>query len=133
MNYLFINTVNPNHVSFAIFTSGGVVLYSLGFVEKQEDLNEKLNAFLKNKKIKPETIKGIMVISGPGSFSASRAGVVLANAFNFLYKIPVLSVKDEPASMEDLIKINFGRLKRAKAGTAAEVYYEKPPNITMKK
>jgi len=133
MSYLFINTVNPNYASFAIFTSGGVVLYLHGFIDKQEQLSKELFTFLKNKKIKPQAVKGAMIITGPGSFSASRAGVVLANAFNFMYKTPVLGVKDANAGMENLIRDNLGRLKRAKKTAMAEVYYEKPPNITIKK
>lgn len=131
MTYLFINTVNPNYASFAIFTSGGVVLYLCGFIDKQERLDKALTIFLKNKKIKPRMINGVMVITGPGSFSASRAGVVLANTFNFLYGIPVLGIADCGARLEDIIKDNFGRLKRAKKKAVAEVYYERPPNITI--
>lgn len=133
MTYLFINTVNPNYASFAIFQNGGVVLYLCGFIDKQERLNYELEAFLKSKKIKSEEFRGVMVVTGPGSFSASRAGVVLANTFNFLYGIPILGIKDSGASIEEMIKENISRLKRAKKTTAAEVYYENPPNITMKK
>ncbi len=133
MIYLFINTVNSNYASFAIFRNGGVVLYLCGFADKQEELNKKLAVFLKGKKIKHQEIKGIIVLTGPGSFSAARAGVVLANAFNFLYGIPVLGIKDSGTGLEDLIKSNFNRLKRVKKTATVQVYYEKPPNITMKK
>ncbi len=135
---LFINTVDSNYGSFAIFQSRGVVLYLCEFIDKQERLNKKLTAFLKSKKIKPQEFKAVMVVTGPGSFSASRAGVVLANAFNFLYGIPVLGIKDSGtspngASIEEMIRDNLGRLKRSKKTTVAEVYYENPPNITIKK
>lgn len=132
MTYLFINTVNSNYASFAIIESGGVVLYLCEFVDKQEQLNEKLTVFLKSKKIKPQAIKGVLVITAPGSFSASRAGVVLANSFNFLFSIPVLGIKDLKMSLEDMISSNLDRLKHAKKTMTAEVYYEKPPNTTMK-
>lgn len=144
--YLLINTVNQNYASFAVFTSEGVVLYLCGFIDKQERLNIELASFLKRAKLKPGGIDGVMVINGPGSFSGSRAGIVLANSFNFLYKIPVLGVKDAcpvrgdisnasngaGAGIENLIRDNLVKLKHAKKDAAAEVYYQKPPNITVK-
>lgn len=128
--YFFVNTINHNCASFAIFTSKGVILYLKRFIDKQELLAAGLADFLKKLKLNFRNIGGVLVINGPGSFSASRAGAVLANSFNFLYNIPVLAIKDTDAKLEDIIKSNLKRLKRVKNSAVAGVYYQAPPNIT---
>lgn len=140
--YLFINTINPDYASFAIFTNKGVVLYLRGFISKQERLNIELADFFKKAKIVPRDISGVLAISGPGSFSGSRAGIILSNSFNFLYNMPVLAVKDTGrvkgdicnasngagAGLKNLIKENLAKLKHAPKSMIAEVYYQKSPN-----
>lgn len=130
--YLFINTVNEKRPSFLAFNNDGYILYSYKFVDKQEDLARELNSFLKKEKIQLAKIRAMLVISGPGSFSASRAGVVLANSFNFVDSIPILSVKDAGGGTEELVKNNLHGLKRIKKTAVAEVYYQKEPKITIK-
>lgn len=128
--YLFVNTVNRNYASFAVFTDKGVVLYLKKFIDKQELFAAGLDDFFKKIKLDFCRIGGVLVIKGPGSFSASRAGIVFSNSFNFLYNIPVVGVKDTGAGLEDLIKINLKKLRCAKKSAISEVYYKKSPNIT---
>lgn len=128
--YLFINTVNQNRPSFAFFDGDGHILCSYKFIDKQENLAEELDVFFKKEKTRPAEIKAVLAISSPGSFSASRAGIVLANAFNFMNKTPVLSIKDEGCGTEELIKNNLSGLKHSKKTAQARVYYQKEPNIT---
>lgn len=129
--YLFINTINEKRPSFAAFDGDGHILCSYKFIDKQENLVQELGRFFKKEKMRSDEIRAVLVISGPGSFSASRAGIVLGNSFNFLNRISVLSVKDTEASTEELIKNNLNALKKSKKTSEAEVYYQKEPNITI--
>lgn len=142
--YLFINTVNQNRPSFAAFDGNGHILCSYKFIDKQEDLVQGLGNFFKKEKMRLAEIKAVLAVSGPGSFSASRAGIILANSLNFINKTPVLSIKDTGPvrgdisnasngagdSTEELIKNNLSGLKRIKKTAEGEVYYQKEPNIT---
>lgn len=129
--YLFINTIDESKsVSFAIFDSRGEIASSHEFVEKQENLNEELAVFFRKNRVNAGGIKAVLVLSGPGSFSASRAGTVLANSFNFLYETPVLGVKNAGCPVKQIIDENLSALRRAEKTSTAEVSYEKSPNIT---
>ncbi|MFC1612498.1 hypothetical protein ACFL29_01470 [Patescibacteria group bacterium] len=116
-----------------MFNSKGDFLISRSFISKQEQLISALQKFLTKGKVKSKDLKSVLVISGPGSFTASRAGIVLANSFNFLYGVPVLGVKNEDIKVKEFIKKNLSRLKRAKKTSVAKVYYNRKPNITKKK
>ncbi|PIR66746.1 MAG: hypothetical protein COU51_02325 [Parcubacteria group bacterium CG10_big_fil_rev_8_21_14_0_10_36_14] len=129
-NYLFLNTVNKDFPSFIIFNARGDFLFSEKFIPKQENIIEKLKTFFKKSKIKKEGISAILAIEGPGSFSGSRAGVTLANSFNFLFNTPVLGIKDSGDPVKKQIDKNMDKLKKIKASSTAKVYYKYPPNVT---
>lgn len=127
--YLFINTVANRLPSFALF--GGKSNARTAFINRQEELNLKLNSFLKKHCVKSAGIKAVLAIAGPGSFSAARAGVILANGFNFTRKIPVLAIIDEPKQeFPELIKKYLPRLLKLNPKSKANVYYNHEPNIT---
>ncbi|MBU1179431.1 hypothetical protein KJ885_00635 [Patescibacteria group bacterium] len=129
--YLFINTVDKSCSSFVIFGGKGEIFFTHEFIDKQEKLIGQLKAFLKKSKIIPKNLKGVLVMSGPGSFTASRAGIVLANSFNFIYKIPVVDAEDRGSGAEEFIKNNLKKLLKAKKSSTAKVYYSRKPNITI--
>jgi len=131
--YLFINTVNSNLPSFAIFDEKGNV-ETFKFINKQENLNKNLSLFFKRNRLDIKDIKAVLALTGPGSFSASRAGVVFANSFNFLQSAPILGIKDEEGkTMVDILKKYTKKLKNLNKDAKAEVYYKHKPNITFPK
>ena len=129
--YLFINTINDNLPSFSIFLSDGSILAKSIFYNKLEKLTNGLEIFFKKHKISTKDIKGVIVINGPGSFTSSRAGITLANSFNFLFNIPVLGVKDEIDGLHKIINNNIKKLSSSKNNITASVYYNREPNITV--
>jgi tRNA A37 threonylcarbamoyladenosine modification protein TsaB len=75
-------------------------------------------------------LQGICVVSGPGSFSAIRSGVLVANLMARLlrlplYGIPVLSGQDLEALRERLV---HGSLR---ATSYVAPLYDTEPNITI--
>ncbi len=85
-------------------------------------------------------LDGICVVSGPGSFSSTRTGVLIANLLARQYKLPLIGVTvDETRDMEQLrLKLKAQRTKFADRRIKIEVGYVAPiyssePNITMPK
>lgn len=83
--------------------------------------------------VKPSDICGIVVAAGPGSFTAIRMGVVVANALAFGLNVPLAGVRlplDLPPSRESL-----GSLARVRPRTRGLVQpvYTRPPSITKRR
>ena len=59
---------------------------------EQTDLAERADAMLRANDVAWADLEGIVVVTGPGSFSFSRTGVTIANAFRFANDLPLLGV-----------------------------------------
>ena len=89
--------------------------------------------FKKNKK-EAGKIGGIAVVSGPGSFTAVRSGVVAANLLGSLLKVPVIGLKQEEFKSEiDFLKIGYEKMMKSKGGKIVLPAYGREPNITKPK
>lgn len=124
MNYLFINTINNTYPSFAVFNERGRVLVQRKFIDETEELAKSLDIFLRRKRLIPKNFSAILAISGPGSFTASRSGIILANAFEFLSGTPVLGIKDLHGGLKEAIAANLQKIKKLKKPRKAEVFYK---------
>lgn len=75
---------------------------------------------------------GIILVHGPGSFSAIRAGVLAGNLLARIYQKPLYAISAEEA--KDLPKIiNRLRANRLKPVKYADPVYDAKPNITLPK
>lgn len=87
---LFIDATDFNHVIFAL--SDGKKIrkgsYKIDPHESHKTL-QKLEQFLRPVKGKKLKVKGIMVNSGPGSFTGTRIGVTIGQALGFAWQVPV--------------------------------------------
>lgn len=131
--FFFLNTVSTSFPGLALFDEKGAVLSQADFVEKNEYLAEALCGFFKKNKLAANDLSAVLVIKGPGSFSGSRAGIVAANALEFLAGVPVLGAVAGNLDFSGILRDNLGKLKRLKKGKRADVFYQYPPNITVKK
>ncbi len=83
---------------------------------------------------KLKTLKGIVVVSGPGPFTALRIGVATANTLAWALNIPIVGYAlDEFKDIQELAKIAENKIKKAKRGVIIEPFYGKEPNITLKR
>ena len=75
-------------------------------------------------------MNGVIVVSGPGSFSAIRAGVVCANLIARLRRVPLVGVTvDEAKDLDTLLdRIASKQLRSQKTVLPT---YNAEPNITM--
>lgn len=70
-----------------------------------EDQLKFLDEFLKKNSIAVDQITRISVVSGPGSFTANRIGITIANALHFTKSIPVFVLENPNHLLPDkLIK-----------------------------
>lgn len=89
--------------------------------------------FKKNKKM-AENIGGVAVVSGPGSFTAVRSGVVAANVLGNLFQVPVIGVEcREFKNEKEFLKIGYEKMTKTKKGKIVLPVYGKEPNITKPK
>lgn len=109
--YLFIDTSNIEYIMLALIDAQGGVLAKEKIAAKYKQSEklikeiERLGNRIKGLKSIRESLKGIIVVKGPGSFTGLRIGVTTANALGFSLGVPVVGVMGEFEEMiKDLIK-----------------------------
>lgn len=131
MAWLFLDTHAPGEAYFAILEEG-----KLPRVIKVEGrttgLLPKLAKILGTKGI--NTIKGVCVVAGPGSFSSVRSGVLDANMIARLLDVPLVGVTveeshDLPVFSHKLLSTHYSLL----TSHYIAPIYDKEPNITLPK
>lgn len=79
-------------------------------------------------------LEGVCVVSGPGSFSAVRTGVLYANLLSRLKKVPLVGVTvEEAADLPSLARKLEASSWKSKAVDYVAPVYEAEPNITLPK
>jgi hypothetical protein len=85
-------------------------------------------------RVSPEelgTLSGILLVYGPGSFSAVRGGVIIANLLSRLYHVPLYGFTKEEAV--DLLDVRRQLIAGTKESSAyISPLYDAAPNITIK-
>lgn len=124
MNYLFIEAIDP--ISFRVGILG-IRKHDVRVVEKRSHaiLGEVMKLSAKKK------IDGVCVVSGPGSFTTVRTGVLIANIFSRFKHIPLYSIDATRAT--DLVE-TYAAIRAGTIGMSAYVAprYSSEPNITLK-
>jgi len=85
-------------------------------------------------------LEGIIVNQGPGEFSALRIGISTANALAFALSLPIVGIclkSDLEASEKEKIELLWqagkSKITKVKSSKIILPYYDKEPNITVKK
>jgi len=133
---LTINTAQQNQTTVAISRSGDVVAKKSWKVKfhESEKLLPAIDKLIKQSNNKLTDLKGIIVVIGPGGFSALRIGITIANTLAYTLKIPITGVKlTEFNTLEELLKIGENRLYKTKSSKIIAPFYGKEPNITKSK
>lgn len=128
MAWLLINTADRAHLSVAVIPESG---------EIQERIAEgsRISVFsVLRELISPSEfaeLQGIAVVYGPGSFSAIRSGVLIANLLSRLYHIPLYGFSKDDA--RDLVSLRRQLVENAvSASEYVSPVYDAEPNITVK-
>ncbi len=116
--YLLVDTATDSRLAQLGWLDGDLRQVS----HQIENKRELYRLLLKIDRARLEKIDGIIVVSGPGEFSAVRQGVVFANALAWSLKVPLAGLriggkKEFPRKG----KLNW-----------VDAEYLRPPNITSK-
>ena len=131
--FLIINTADSEKFFLALAKKEKIIFKKEFFVKYRQ--TEKLLPEIGKlfKKYDNKTIKGIIVVSGPGSFTSLRIGITVANTLSWALNIPICAVKlNEFNNSDELIKMGNQKLKKIKGKNIIYPFYGQEPNITIK-
>ncbi|MFH1173185.1 MAG: tRNA (adenosine(37)-N6)-threonylcarbamoyltransferase complex dimerization subunit type 1 TsaB [bacterium] len=141
--YLLINTAETDKITLALvkpITQGNLLLDHKTISarrQQSEKLLLNLQKLLQKNKIKLKNLKGIMAVSGPGSFTSLRIGLASANTLGYVLKIPMAEIKmselKKANNLEEMVKQGSRKLKKQKRFKIILPYYGQEPNITQPK
>lgn len=85
-------------------------------------------------RVAPKAINGVIVVRGPGGFTAVRLSVAIANALGYTAKMPVVGIERGDAdTTATLLARGWVKFKRARASRLVTPLYAGQPNITSAK
>ncbi|MBL7141818.1 tRNA (adenosine(37)-N6)-threonylcarbamoyltransferase complex dimerization subunit type 1 TsaB [Patescibacteria group bacterium] len=155
--YLFINNLGQNKIVLGLFASPQKVFWLKLRTNKSENLLLGLDKLLKQNKKTLKTLKGIIVVNGPGSFTGIRVGLSVANTLAWSLGIPVIGVSPHTkrrcifknakhyrrsgmgvsltraGDNEQLLGQGFKKLLKTKTSRPVMPFYGKEPNISQPK
>jgi len=114
--YLLIDTSEKDKIDLALFDDKTIEhkFYS----GRNRELLTCIHDLLEVNKV--ESISGIMVVVGAGSFTSTRVACVVANTFGYVLKIPLLAISTEQA--KDPQKLISKLLKQPKGQYISATY-----------
>ena len=136
---LYINTTGAEKVALALGKAGKLIAKRefKAKYQQSEKLLPAIDLLLQTAGVKLKDVKSIVVVTGPGPFTATRIGVTVANALAYALKMNIVGVKaSEFGGWKELIKIGDEKLHQIKDKRgimAVEPFYNQEPNITIKK
>ena len=134
---LLIDTSSNQHFTVALARPNGVLVYTkvntIPF-SQAEKLLPLIDTVLKRNNINLKKISGIIVVTGPGDFTALRIGVSTANALSYALAVPVAGYQaNQFDSLEDLAQKGAKEIKQTHLKKLVFPKYGKRPNITKPK
>lgn len=91
----------------------------------------RVDAFFTEHGVTLKELSGILVVTGPGSFTASRLSVTLANTLGFTQNLPLFPLEN-PAHVPLLDLLAGLDLAHLPSVLHASPHYDRPPFITAK-
>lgn len=125
--FLYLESLERGQAIFQLFNNQKILKQKI-FKIMPDDLLEKVDAFVGGRR-GFKKIQAIFVHTGPGSFSAVRSGVLLANTLAASLAKPLVPLKGE-IDRATLYKKSATLLKKNKKQVTP--IYNREPNITMK-
>ena len=130
---LFIDTSHEHEIILALVSPGGSgtpIRIPVHF-DHGRKLLPAIQRLLTRKKITPSDLDGVIVVDGPGRFSALRAGIATANALATAAGIPVAGIVAQ--NFPKVVAAGLVALRKAKVGHLVIPRYGQEPNITLAK
>lgn len=138
--FLLINTAVADGAYVAVIDGQGKIIKKQKIANAKERTEKTLLAvekvFNKNRGLNIAgtigKMEGIIVVKGPGGFTALRTGVVIANVLAWVYDLPIAGVTDDEQRImiEKGIKILRSNVKQKQFPSVVPEYGQEP-NITI--
>jgi len=130
--YLFINTCEQWKIRIAVFSNTSLKSSMLksGTVKLTERLVFFITQILNKEKSDFKHLKGIIVVTGPGSFTSVRIGCVIANT---LAQVLNIGIYGAPADRLNSDAIIIKAITKIKKNHYVVPFYDREPNITIGK
>lgn len=123
---LFLRAQDIQFLTVGLVKDGRIIAEQTVEVPPEQYLYS-VDQFLRAHSVSPEHIHRILVVNGPGSFTASRISVTLANTLAFVHHIPMVALENpERLSMQELLS----DANRFSEHAFVVPVYDRPPNIT---
>lgn len=134
---LFLQTNIPGKIYLWVTAPSGRIrirrVKSIAF-HGSDQLLVFINRTLTKNHIALRSIRSVVVVRGPGPFTAVRNGIVIANTLGWLLNIPVLGVIAKQALADQALRLYQQRVsKSTKRPALVRPWYGKQPNITRPK
>jgi len=134
--YLFINNISLNKITLGLGQAKKPFdfLNLRNFQNKNDRVLLGIDRLLKKNKKTLSSLKGIIIINGPGSFAGIRVGLSVANTLSWALNIPAVGVNlSQEKDNQELVKIGMKKLLKIKNKKPVMPFYGKEPNITKSK
>jgi len=134
--YLFINNISLDKIILGLGQAKKPFdfLNLPNFQNKNDKILSGIDKLLKKNKKNLSSLKGIIVINGPGSFAGIRAGLSVANTLAWALNIPAIGLNlFEGKDSQELVKTGIKKLLKTKNQKLVMPFYGKEPNITKAK
>jgi tRNA A37 threonylcarbamoyladenosine modification protein TsaB len=129
MTLLAICSQDINSITLGLKKDGDFIERQFDDIQPDDQL-KMIDIFLSEQNALLDDLTGIVVVTGPGSFTASRTSVVIANTIGFTKSIPIWGVENvERHSLADVVQsIDFSKLPEIHHFVSPS--YDRPARIT---
>ena len=127
MGYLLIDTRARDAASVLWWKEGKIDAWL-----ENEQVMSVLHVIQERRAMFKDALEGVVVVAGPGRFSAIRVGVLTANILARWYRVPLFGVSYEEVATEDgLYRVFEEIVSHRRVGTSyVAPLYDREPNIT---
>jgi len=122
--YMLINMSTKDQIHLVLFDEKNRI--DKVYDGRNRELLFSIEDFLVNQNMNKESIYGVMVVVGVGSFTSTRIACVVANTFAYVRQIPLLAISvDQVDKVQELIP----ELLKQPKGQYISAEYSGEPNI----
>ena len=90
---LFLGAQDLKEISIGLIESKRLISLQV-IVSRPEAYLKEIDRFLRTQQITPSALEGIVVVTGPGSFTSSRIIVTIANALHFSHGLALVGIEN---------------------------------------
>jgi len=94
--FLLLDPSNKDLIHLALFDEKATKWYECA--GKNRELLQSVDSFFTEEGVAKESLQGIMVVVGAGSFTSTRIAAVIANVFGYVQGLPLLAITKEEAN-----------------------------------